>query len=58
MFTLLILTLIRKITAYRYLDISLLFRNLNQRQYGYPAVKNINIYISHIVITIPIASYD
>jgi hypothetical protein len=52
------LTLIRKNTVIGYFDIFLLFRRLNKRQYEYPRVKNINIYISHIVITIPIAPYD
>ena len=52
------LTLIRKNTIIGYFDIFLLFRRLNKRQYEYPRVKNINIYISHIVITIPIAPYD
>jgi hypothetical protein len=52
------LTLIRKNTVIGYFDIFLLFRRLNKRQYEYTRVKNINIYISHIVITIPIAPYD
>jgi hypothetical protein len=52
------LTLIRKNIVIGYFDIFLLFRRLNKRQYEYTRVKNINIYISHIVITIPIAPYD
>jgi hypothetical protein len=45
------LNLIRKNTIIGYFEIFLLFRKQNKWQYTYPAVKNINIYISHIVIT-------